>query len=50
MPPVSILPLGTGNDLSRCLGWGGTFMDYDVKEFLEIVNKKSMKVLLDRWY
>lgn len=48
-PQVAILPLGTGNDLSRVLGWGeGTSGDVDVRDVMERLASAST-VHLDRW-
>ncbi|TYZ64740.1 hypothetical protein PybrP1_004283 [[Pythium] brassicae (nom. inval.)] len=47
-PPIAILPLGTGNDLARVLGWGSGFSTRDVSEILSEVAAAHVS-LLDRW-
>ncbi|KAE9413529.1 hypothetical protein Angca_009285, partial [Angiostrongylus cantonensis] len=48
-PPVAILPLGTGNDLSRVLGWGaGTNGELDILKYLNDVFAAEVQKL-DRW-
>ena len=44
------MPLGTGNDLSRALGWGpGVSTTKDVKYFLKYLETKPLPTLFDRW-
>ncbi|KAL3844781.1 hypothetical protein ACJIZ3_002184 [Penstemon smallii] len=51
-PPVAILPLGTGNDLSRVLHWGGGFSAVEgqggLSTFLHEVDHAAV-TMLDRW-
>lgn len=51
IPPVGIIPLGTGNDLARSFGWGGTFSfawRSEVKKYLlKAVNSRICP--LDSW-
>ena len=49
---VAILPLGTGNDLSRHTGWGDTTVSENVAEILEkclISNELAPAIPIDRW-
>lgn len=46
---LGVLPLGTGNDLARVLGWGSACDDdTQLPQILEKLERASTK-MLDRW-
>ncbi|RCN41662.1 diacylglycerol kinase catalytic domain protein, partial [Ancylostoma caninum] len=48
-PPMAIMPLGTGNDLARCMGWGGVFSDEPMSQLLQAILHETTVTHLDRW-
>ncbi|VVC36101.1 Diacylglycerol kinase, accessory domain,Diacylglycerol kinase, catalytic domain,Zinc [Cinara cedri] len=47
-PAVGIIPLGTGNDLSRILGWGTSYTNTDCSAIVDSLENVSI-IKLDRW-
>ena len=51
LPPLAVLPVGTGNDMARCLGWGTGYSAWKDKGVLgslaEVLRARPTKV--DRW-
>jgi diacylglycerol kinase (ATP) len=47
-PAVAVLPLGTGNDMARSLGWGAGWSGQSVSQILQQV-RDAAEIPLDRW-
>lgn len=50
-PPLAILPLGTGNDLARALGWGKVPALRSPRDWVSVLEEveRAQVALLDRW-
>ena len=48
-PLIAVLPLGTGNDLSRCLQWGAGFTRFDTVRSTLHALKYAEPIKIDRW-
>ncbi|TRY74667.1 hypothetical protein TCAL_11921 [Tigriopus californicus] len=48
LPAVGVLPLGTGNDLSRSLGWGGGYIDEPISKIISGL-QMAEEEMMDRW-
>ncbi|XP_065056573.1 diacylglycerol kinase eta-like isoform X2 [Rhopilema esculentum] len=46
---IAVLPLGTGNDLARVLGWGSTCYDVGVVPLVLKQLERARPEMLDRW-
>jgi len=49
VPPIGVVPLGTGNDLSRVLGWGGGYEGESAISLFKELAFNSEIIQMDRW-